>query len=381
MANEHEHAKFSPSTLRRTILCNGSWKEMQERPETPQSEFAKRGSLLHEYVHKAYTEGKHVVSEIENITDRYQVLECLEYLETLSFSFHSVYDIALEEKVYLEKLDPSFKDVWGTADVVIYDPHTATLYVIDWKFGKGVKEFAFENPQGLAYLAGSLVKFPKTVNLEFHIFQPSLDHVDVYKTTVPGISKFLEEQLKPAIKGALSDNPTYSPSVTACKFCVAKIDCPYRHKANVEAAQEVFKMYSNLPKVKPEELRTFLDTADELKSYIKAIQDHIRDSLRKGDPIPGYKLVYGRANRTWADKKAAVKWLLENTNLTEKEIFKSEFRGPAAIEKADKTLKNDEEFAALVIKPEGKITIAKDADTRQEVTPSTEAVKAFAEYK
>lgn len=372
-----DHAKFPPSTLERLIHCPASWIERETRPDQPPSKFALHGTMLHEYVPIAYKSSKSVVAELEDPEDRFMVLECIEYIEDITVTFPSVFDIEFEKVVKLANFDEDLHDVWGTADVIMFDHTNKHLHVVDWKFGKGVQVYANKNAQGIAYLIGAAALYPEVDKLTFHIFQPSLSHVDTYEMTMLEVYSFIEDKLKPAIADSQSATPTYRPSVQACRFCPAKVDCVARNRFNVDTAKEVFKMYNKLPKVSPEEIKGFLDRADELIEYINALKKHARKEILSGGTIPGYKLVNGRSHRKWANEKKAVQWLMDNTTLDSEDMFKTTLKGPGAIEKADRTLLKDDEFAALIIKPEGKLSLTKDTDKRESVTKSTEAAKVF----
>lgn len=403
ISTEPKHAIFSPSTLERTVICPASHKERISRPTPPQNEHAARGAYLHDCVFRAFTEGKHTVTDIENIEDRFMVLEALDYFDNLldriivdcqSTEYLPELHVDVlerdllkeskfykfEHKVYVGKIDAELADVWGTADVVLYNPVKKELHCIDWKFGKGVKVFANQNIQGITYLAGALADFPDTEKLKFHVVQTSMDHFDTYSTTTEDVLKFLEDVLKPAIKDALSSSPTYNPSPKACRFCEAKSDCVARHELNVKNARKVFAMYREFPRVSDEEINAFMQNAEELVNYINALKKRIKAKLQQGDKVEGYKLGYSRANRVWKDPKETAKWLFTNTDLSDKEIFKFTLRGPAAIEKADKVLKKNEEFQSLIHTPEGKVSLVKDTDAHRTVTKDTQATSSFAKY-
>ena len=56
---------------------------------------------------------------------------------------------------------PGNKDVFGTADCIVHDIVGGTLWVIDFKYGQGVKVTAQKNTQAMFYAAGALEHGPK----------------------------------------------------------------------------------------------------------------------------------------------------------------------------------------------------------------------------
>jgi hypothetical protein len=101
-----------------------------------------------------------------------------------------------------------------------------------------------------------------------------------------------------------------------------------------------------------------------LKDYLSDIAEFIFDQLRKGIPVPGYKIVTGKSNRTWANEKLALAWCNEN-EIDPDKMFKSTFFTPAAAEKViGAKLKRDPGFTCLIVKPEGKPTLVTEEDKR-----------------
>lgn len=374
-----EHSIFPPSAMYRLITCPASWRETQSRPEEPQSEYAAHGSMLHEFVPRAYKEGKHIVQELEEREDRSYVLDCVEYLQMLIASCNGLHELKFESKVTLERF--GLAEVWGTADITLIDHYNKHVHVIDWKFGSGVQVFAEQNEQCMTYAAGTLTKALMDYDYTIHIVQPPLSYEGTFQTTAKELASFVENVIKRAVAEAKSKSPSYGPSKKACQFCPARFDCIARYKQGLNKAKEVFKMHNKLPKVTPEEIANVLDLIPELKQFIKDIQVVAQQKLQNGTPIPGYKMVHGKGSREWVDEKQLVKWLLSETELEADDLYKSQLKSPAQIEKLDSTLKKDKDFIKHYRKLKGNAIMVDESDPREAIKPEVEAAKVFTAFK
>lgn len=140
-------------------------------------------------------------------------------------------------------------------------------------------------------------------------------------------------------------------------------------------------MHNKLPKVTPEEIANVLDLIPELKQFIKDIQVVAQQKLQNGTPIPGYKMVHGKGSREWVDEKQLVKWLLSETELEADDLYKSELKSPAQIEKLDSTLKKDKDFIKHYRKLKGNAIMVGESDPREAIKPEVEAAKVFTAFK
>lgn len=370
------HSKFPPSSMFRTVLCPASWIETHSRPDQPPSEAAQHGTLLHEYVVRAYENGRTIVKELRKSRDRAAVLECLDYLDAVVASCKDEYEIGLEKVVSLEGY--GLPDIWGTADVIVYDKYEQTVHVIDWKFGTGVKVYAHLNNQGIAYMAGAAAEYPNAKHFVFHLVQSPLDHFDSFDMERENLENYVENVFKLAVIEAIKDQPEYRPSVHACQFCIARNECVARHDLAIEQAKKVFQTHRQLPKITHAQMKEFLDLKDDLNKAISDMEKHAYNLLKEGkDPNIGYKLVHGRSARNFKDKKAAAKWLLQNTFMDSDLLFITKLKSPAQIEKEEKLLKKDDDFQNLIATTKGKLSVVKDSDPREAWKPIHDAMRVF----
>ena len=88
-------------------------------------------------------------------------------------------------------------------------------------------------------------------------------------------------------------------------------------------------------------------------SQIKAIKSYFMAELTSGRKVPGYKLVYSRGTRKWKDEAMAADYITAQYDIDPEDIFETELKSPAQMEKIVKGLKKDKEFANLVHTPQG----------------------------
>lgn len=373
-----EHSLFPPSAMFRLIACPASWREEQSRPEVT-SDAAAHGIMLHDVVPKAFTTGRHVVTELEERLDRRWVLECVEFLQMLVASCNGLAEVKFETQVNLSAFGLS--DVWGTSDVILIDHHNKHVHVIDWKFGSGVPVYASDNAQLMTYAAGVVSSSVPYEDFSLHIVQPPLDIEDVYVTTATELKAFALEQIAPAIEAAKAKVPKYNPSKHACQFCKAKNECEARYAQTMEDAKTVFAAYKQIPMITTEQIQELLAILPRLKQAITDINKYVLKEMLNGRPIPSKKLVHGRASRKWIDKAVTARTLMERYHFTAEQIHtEPELKSPAQMEAEDKTLKNDKDFQALIHKEPGGLKVVDESDPRTAVIPEQRAAQVFSAF-
>lgn len=113
-----------------------------------------------------------------------------------------------------------------------------------------------------------------------------------------------------------------------------------------------------------------LDAADNLRDWLKAVEELEAASLLRGEPGAGYKLVEGRSNRQWASEETAFAFLSDY--LPPAQIVPpSDIISPAVAEKllpdaGKKAMKA--QAASLITKPNGKAVLVPESDKRQALT-------------
>lgn len=295
------HAKLSPSSADRWMTCPGSVPLSAPFKETT-SEYAAEGTLAHavaEALLNGTTPPEHPAGMDEPVNAYVQHVKELCKPNTV---------LHVEKRVVVNE------DLWGTADAIVWDPATETLYVRDLKYGAGVPVEVSDNRQLKCYALAVMLtmKYPaKTVNVG--IVQPRINHPDGHARSKDYDSVDLLEfwaDVNQAIADVNSASiattegrkrPTWAstylvPTVKGCRWCLAAPICPRVKDLANTMAQKVFA--PELP-YDPAELAKVLDSLDVLEGWIENVRKFAYGEAEKGHDIPNYKLVEKRPTRKW----------------------------------------------------------------------------------
>lgn len=374
---ERDHALLSASASHRWLTCTPSVRLEEQFPEST-STFAEEGTLAHEIaelkLRKHFTEPmsqktfntrlnkmkKHELYQEEMLkhTDTY-----LDYLSGIAIGLPSQPYVAVEKRINYAAYAP---EGFGTVDCLMIGGET--LFVNDFKYGKGVPVSADDNPQMKLYALGAYLEYGflypiKKVHLA--IIQPRLDSISEYTLSIEDLLAWGEE-IKPIAQKAFNGEGEHIPG-EHCKFCRAKAQC--RVRAEQYTALEDFKMMKP-PLISNEEVSQILEKAEHLEAWVKALKEYALAEVLKGKEVPGWKAVEGRGSRSYVSIDEAFAHLKEN-GVDEALLYD---RVPLTVAKLEKVLKK-EEFKSLleepghVVKSAGKPTLAPINDKRKSIVP------------
>lgn len=374
------HGEVSPSKLTRILNCPGSralGAKYEDTEEEIQSEYAREGTHLHKATElclraaepmgfSAHISLDPVESLVPTLTRDQKLLvqDCIDYFQRVLMTIGADYVVSIEKEVSLAPFHSILWGCTGTSDVIIETP--TELHVIDWKFGGGNIVWAADNDQLYAYAVGAAVN-PQILEgyekIHIHVVQPRLDHYDVWVVDIPAILAWLNGRCIPGIQRSYEKHAPFVPGEIQCRWCPAKVHCRARFNWNQQTAADIFKAAVNAPDdVALAELNNLLGRAKELETYLKDIREYFMRKIQQGIDIPGWKLVAGRSNRRWVSEQKAEAYLLENFDYDQ--VYKTTLVTAPQAEKLDKSLKYDEEFQALIEKPQGKPTLTHEKDPR-----------------
>ena len=375
------HALLSPSAAHRWLNCTAA-PRLEANVEDTGSSFAEEGTLAHAYCAKKLKTflGLNVEGEEKEIAEYYETYhtgEMDEYTDTYAAIVLEKYNAARtktpDAQLLIEtRLDfgQYIPDAFGTADAIIIAD--GTMEVIDFKYGKGVKVAALENPQMMIYGLGAYDKFCFDYNISrvrITIVQPRIDNLSEYEVSTQDLLTWAEEVLVPKAKEAYSGNGKQVPG-EHCQFCKVKNSCRALSKLCTEAAAQDPKLLS------PEELAAdVLPILPIVKTWLSTVEDYALQQALSGVKLPGWKIVEGRSVRKIVNQEAAAA-ALNDAGYAPAEIYKpTELRAITDLEK----LIGKKQFAALVgayiEKPAGKPTLAPESDKRQAIDPVVDDFK------
>lgn len=387
---ERDHALLSASGSSRWLTCTPSAR-LEDQFEETTSMYAEEGTLAHEIAElklrryfvepisqrafntrlnkmkkKEFNGEVLYQDEMLKHTDNY-----LDYLKGISLSLSSQPYVAIEKKIDYSSFAP---EGFGTVDGLMIGGDT--MYVTDFKYGKGVAVSAEDNSQMKLYAIGAYLEYSflypiKQIHLA--IIQPRLNSISEYTLSIDELLAWGEE-IKPIALKAFNGEGDYA-SGDHCKFCRAKAQC--RARAEQFSALDDFKQMKP-PLITNEEVGQFLEKGQGIAAWIKALQDYALTESLKGNEIQGWKAVEGRGSRSYVDQDKAFEHLKEN-NIAEAILYD---RIPLTVPKLEKELGKAEYRTLLeepghVQKSPGKPTLAPITDKREAVTNSPAASEDF----
>lgn len=377
------HALLSPSAAHRWINCTAA-PRLEADVEDKGSEFAAEGTLAHAYCAqklKAFlglpTEGE--AKEIAELNDRYHTGEMDEYTDTYKTIVLEKYNAAraktkdalllIETRLDFSEYVP---DAFGTADAIIIAD--GTMEVIDFKYGKGVKVSAEDNPQMKIYALGAYEKFSfeyKIDRVRMTIIQPRIENFSEWELSVSELMAWTDSVLTPKAQQAYKGDGPQVPG-DWCQFCKVKSNCRALTQKCIEAA----KNHPDPKLISPDELAAdVLPMLATVKTWLAGVEDYALQQALSGVQLAGWKVVEGRSVRKITDQDGAA-LALNKAGYKTTEIYKpQELRTITDLEK----LTGKKQFAAIcgdfIEKPQGKPTLAPESDKRPAIDPLADDFK------
>ena len=361
------HAKLSASGSSRWLNCTGSVKAEQSFKDSS-SPAAEYGTCAHELADIVLSTGKDIDSFLgQTLSDAPSVKVDQEMIDNVQGYVNYVQSFG-GEQFYEVRLDYSHlvPNGFGTSDAVVIVDNV--IHVIDLKMGKGVVVDAENNTQGMLYALGAVEEYGYLYDFDkvvIHIYQPRVSNFSTWELSILDLTLFGEYVTKQAIE-ALSDDAPRTPGDKQCQWCKAKATCPALLKHAEQTINADFDNLDDLPDVDsltPDKLSVILSNKKLIESWLKAVEEHISHTLLDGEEFPGFKLVAGRSLRKWANEDEAQEQLI---TLLDEQAFEKKL---LTVAKAEKALgaKRKKEIENLIIKPEGKPTLAPESDKRPSI--------------
>jgi len=391
------HADAGPSAAKMWMACPASV-TLTRGMRRPSTKYALEGSVAH-WVCELLLSGQpvpefHVIENQEILIDE-EMIDCAErYARFIEILRQDADFSSVEQRVSIDWLllpQSITETIFGTADFIAYCRKTKTLYVIDFKYGRGVVVDADNNPQPRIYALGAL-GLPELINEEIEhirtvIVQPraGADTVRYEDLTKEELLTWASEKLLPAAR-RIGEGDTTENAGDHCRWCVRAGTCAALYETVCASAKEAFyEQPMTLSKdvypapTTPAELSSYdlgaiLDKADIIEGWLKAVREEATRRLENGGAVDGYKLVAKRAMRKWTNMAELDRVLCHDDYgaLNHADLYtQPELRSPAQLEKAFKKhgldFKNLDPFIA---KESSGTTLAREADARAQVTSS-----------
>ena len=382
-----KHALLSASGAHRWLECTPSAQLELQFPQST-SEYAEEGTAAHELCELTarYWLGEISEAEYENQRDELakgkyynaEMQECAnDYAKFVAEKTAAARETcedaftALEVRVDFSKY---VKDGFGTGDCIIVSD--IVLEIIDFKYGKGVRVEAAGNPQMKLYALGAYLEYNTLFDIDsvrMTIFQPRLSGVQSSdEITVKELLEWAEKYVKPRAKLAYKGEGEFAPSEEVCKFCRAKAQCKARADKNL-------KLFDEAPDVlllTPEDAGKILEQAGDIQSWLADLESLVSFTLLAGQPVEGWKMVEGRSNRRFADELKVVD-AMKAAGYDESLLYERKLITLTQMEKDFGKKAVAETLGELIVKPQGKPTLAPAKDKRPEFRPEEQLLAEF----
>lgn len=339
-----------------------------------------------------------LVEEVKRVTYKADwVAEDQDYVDTFR-ALGEGGDMFVERVVNFERFTEVKGDSFGTADVIILKPladGTYELIVGDRK--TGYHEVPVERNKQLqlyalgAYDEYSLVYEISRVRLIIH--QRAAREWDC---PVEELLQFGQEARSRAITvvNAVSmhgkvDQAEWeatflngNPSEDACRYCKAMATCPSMTRKVQETVGADFETLAELVDrseyPQPTDVSAAMAACDVIEDWIKAVRAEVERRLLAGTPVPGFKLVLGKAgNRKWTDEAAAIKMLRETFRLPVEKAYDLSPISPTTAEKLKKAgdigPRQWPKLQPLIGRADPKPSVAPVSDKRDTYVPAAVA--------
>ena len=347
------HATVSPSASKKWLVCTKSV-QMESLVPNQDTTYTQEGTLAHSICEKL------LKGEDIGACDNDMLRYCTDYKDYCQEQVSKLKN----PEVYIEtRLDLSsyIPDGFGTADFMAVSE--CKLILIDFKYGKGVEVSAQENTQLMIYALGALDMFDFIYNIqevEMHIYQPRLDNIDVYTTSVENLKSFGDIVLERSRMAHTGVGECVAGNHCMEGFCRARGYCRAFSEYNLQLEEFGFADKNLLTS---KELGKIIQRAETLESWVKSVKDYALSLMLGGGKIEGFKLVRGRSRRIITNDDKAIEILTQNGY---KGITTTKLKGITELEK----IVGKKEFSNImgdtVQKIEGSPTLVPVSDKRAE---------------
>lgn len=379
------HAILSPSGSGTWLSCPASIRMSRDIPRE-ENEYAREGTQFHTLCEVTaryrllggseadYLDG--ILQWSEETADEWKTDQLKHVISWLIFLQEAMEEDPEAIVLLEQRVDTGVPGCWGTADVVIISHRFGWIRVIDIKYGAGIRVDAVENSQLMLYGVGALglVEDP----LEIHdvtvtVWQPRMSNFSDYTISRRDLVKW-RNSIIPIAKLALGEDAPFGPSESACRFCSAAGVCAPRTRHML--AQD----FGDPDVLTGEEISEAHSRISELKHWISSVEKAaLQRAYEEAGSVPGFKVVRSGGRRMIVDETAAIDALTRAGY----QLEDVSARKIATLGQLDQLTGSAEELQQvlgdLLVKSEGRLSLAPDSDPRPPADAVHSAQEDFAD--
>lgn len=386
-----KHAELGGSSADRWIRCPGSVALSRSYGPPTENDYMRRGTHAHKLLELLVRHhiGENVGRDMQRRTaysfngstliDGYAPLN-----EEDCTAVQAAFDWFLEQwrnaphsTVWVEHfglLNDRKPDAGGTADLVLYDPISQTLTVVDYKHGVGhfvpADTYQLRLYAACALFGPTRIKHP-VERIAVVIIQPRCPAGEPVRKQVYTPAQLIDfaDRAEEAQEATTRPDAPIIPGEIQCQYCPAILSCPAVQGVVTAAAQDT---EAAINAADGHELAQRLAMVPVMQLWCGVVGSRAYKLATAGAKIPGYKLVPKRATRFWHDPAKAQDWLLAHNvpalvqNLVS--VAQAEEHIPSGLKK---------EFLALVDKESSGLKLVPDDAPGIEVNPIALAASDF----
>ena len=373
-----KHALYSPSGAVGWMNCAGF------ESSSGTNQYAAEGTVAHELAADFLIDGNPPESMLGQTVeqDGFEILVTQEMVDHVNGYVKFVKSLPGEHfvEVSLSLTELTMEpDAFGTADFIAVSDDEIT--VVDFKYGMHPVR-AENNPQLMMYATAALFQYGwKDRPVTMAIYQPRISNVSGFKVQEDELKRFYG-LVNDAVDRHCDPDSELTPGEAQCKYCNHAGRCEAQTNFALAAIADDFVDLTKEVDVKLKAavdlvahvdaptLARMLRATDFIEQWLGSVKARSLDVLTSGNPLPGFKLVTGRAgNRKWVDEQAVIAFL------SEKGVDASLYMEQSLITpaRAEKALKGSELLPALlelVSRSEGKPVVAPEGDKRPTYNPT-----------
>lgn len=390
--SKRSHALLAPSAAHRWLNCTASARLEEQYGEQKPSVYAEEGTIAHElcevllknelaslgalsYTQEAF-EDEHEAVIAKAIEKGYYGEEMVDAAKEYVFTCVSLYkelkasneyvDVYIEMRTDLRDYIP---EAFGSIDFcVASDGH---LFVVDFKYGKGISVSAEMNPQMMIYALGALQRAGLEYDIDevsLIIVQPRISNLDRYDMAVDDLIGWANDVLIPKAKEAFDGQGSVEAGGW-CQFCSVKSRCKALYEEQLKLAAYEFKEAMLLTN---DELAEIVLKAKDFTEWLNSIQEYVYNrAANDGVKFKGLKLVEGRQTRQWnCDTETAMTEIKARFGLTDEDVYELKALSLTAIEKKVGKKNFTEKTGDLIVRKSSGLSLVPDTDPRPEANQS-----------